>query len=37
MGRYVVGLAEAAKRRGAVIVEKATVTDVPEESPAGMC
>uniref|UniRef100_UPI003101B308 NAD(P)/FAD-dependent oxidoreductase n=1 Tax=Neorhizobium sp. EC2-8 TaxID=3129230 RepID=UPI003101B308 len=28
MGRYVVGLAEAAKRRGAVIVEKAMVTDV---------
>lgn len=28
MGRYVVGLAEAAKRRGAIIVEKATVTDI---------
>lgn len=28
MGRYVVGLAEAAKRRGALIVEKATVTDI---------
>ncbi|MEN3150577.1 FAD-binding oxidoreductase [Neorhizobium sp. IRAMC:178] len=28
MGRYVVGLAEAAKRCGAIIVEKATVTDV---------
>ncbi|MCJ9668848.1 MULTISPECIES: FAD-binding oxidoreductase [unclassified Neorhizobium] len=28
MGRYVVGLAEAAKRRGAIIAEKATVTDV---------
>lgn len=27
MGRYVVGLAEAAKRRGAVIVEKAAVTE----------
>ncbi|TWF59277.1 NAD(P)/FAD-dependent oxidoreductase [Neorhizobium alkalisoli] len=28
MGRYVVGLAEAAKRRGAIIVERATVTDI---------
>ncbi|WVT76456.1 FAD-binding oxidoreductase (plasmid) [Sinorhizobium chiapasense] len=28
MGRYVVGLAEAARRRGAIIVEKATVTDI---------
>jgi glycine/D-amino acid oxidase-like deaminating enzyme len=32
MGRYVVGLAEAAKRRGAVIVEKATVTDVSKSA-----
>ncbi len=28
MGRYVVGLAEAARRRGAIIAEKATVTDI---------
>lgn len=32
MGRYVVGLAEAAKRRGAVIVEKATVTDISKSA-----
>lgn len=28
MGRYVVGLAEAARRRGAIIAEKAMVTDI---------
>ena len=32
MGRYVVGLAEAAKRRGAIIVEKATVTDISKSA-----
>jgi len=32
MGRYVVGLAEAAKRRGAIIVENATVTDISKSS-----
>ncbi|MDR6819858.1 glycine/D-amino acid oxidase-like deaminating enzyme [Neorhizobium sp. 2083] len=32
MGRYVVGLAEAAKRRGAIIVEKATVADISKSA-----
>lgn len=32
MGRYVVGLAEAAKRRGAIIVENATVTDISKSA-----